>query len=131
MMLNVPMYALLSKITFFNIKKYNYTEHLVVFMFITAQLSIIGVILMLFSAVLGTSIMVISTIVLPIYIIYSAYCLKRLYKLDVGEIILKTFFLIFVLTILTIIITIVFFGGFYLINPEGLKEFFMGFAPKK
>lgn len=131
MMLNVPLYALMSKITFFNIKKFNYTEHLVIFMFVSSQISIIGVILMLLTATTGVSIMTISVIILPVYIIYSAYCLKRLYKLDVGEIILKTFFFLFVLFALYIIFIIVFFGSFYLIDPEGLKEFVKSFAPPK
>lgn len=131
LMLSVPLYALLSKITFFNVKKYNYTEHLVIFMFVSAQLSIIGVMIMLFTAITGISLMIVGAIIYPVYIFYSAYCLKRLYKLDLGEIILKTFLFIIVLTIFIIVSSIVFFGSFYLINPEGLKEFFMGFAPEK
>lgn len=131
MMLNVPFYALMSKITFFNIKKYNYTEQLVIFMFISAQISNISVLLMLSSAAIGFSIMTITSIVLPIYVIYSAYCLKRLYKLDFGEIILRTFLFLVILTVLSIILMIAFFGGFYLIDPEGLLEFGKQFAPKK
>lgn len=123
MMFSVPLYALMSKITFFNVKKYNYTEHLVIFMFVSAQLSIIGVVLMLFTAITGVSLMVIGAIIYPIYIIYSAYCLKRLYKLDFGEIILKTFFFIFIASILFIVLTIIFYAGFYFINPEGFIEF--------
>jgi len=131
MMINVPIYAFFAKITFFNIKKYNYTEHLVIFMFISAQLSIFGAVLMLLSAITGISIMIVSQIVTLLYLIYSAYCLKRLYKLDVGEIILKTLFFIVISTILTIILILLFFGSFYLIDPEGLIEFGKQFAPKK
>ena len=75
--------------------------------------------------------MAIGTIIYPLYIIYSAYCLKRLYELDISEIILKTFFFIFILTIFIIVFTIAFFSGFYLIDPEGLMEFGKQFTPKK
>ena len=131
MMFSVPLYALLSKITFYNNKKYNYTEHLVIFMFVTSQLSIIAVIFLLLTALTGISIMTIGGLIYPINIIYSAYCLKRLYKLDVSEIILKTFLFLLVLFALYIISMIVIFGGFYLIDPEGLIEFGKGFAPPK
>ena len=34
MMLSVPIYALMSRLTFLNLKKFNYTEHLVIFMYL-------------------------------------------------------------------------------------------------
>ena len=86
---------------------------------------------MLFTAIAEISLMIVGAIIYPIYIIFSAYCLKRLYKLDLGEIILKTFLFIIVLTIFIVVSSIVFFGSFYLIDSEGLKEFVIGMAPKK
>ncbi|MCF6280294.1 MAG: DUF3667 domain-containing protein [Flavobacteriaceae bacterium] len=123
MMLSVPFYALMSKITFFNIKKYNYTEHLVIFMFISAQITIIGVIIMLSFTIIGVSLMTVTVIISPLYIIYSTYALKRLYKFDFGEIILRTFLFIFVASIIFIALTIIFYAGFYFIDPEGFIEF--------
>ena len=131
MMFSVPLYALLSKITFFNFKKYNYTEHLVIFMFVSAQLSIIGILFILFTALTGISIMSIGVLIYPISIIYSAYCLKRLYKLSVGKIILKSFLFLFVLFALYIVFSIAFVASYYLIDPEGLLEFGKSFAPPK
>ena len=40
MMLYVPIYAFISKIVFYDKKNYNYTEQLVVYMYIQAQISI-------------------------------------------------------------------------------------------
>jgi Protein of unknown function (DUF3667) len=107
LMLFVPVYALMSKLVFFNIKKYNYTEHLVIFMYIIAQLSIFGALIFIPSAMFGLKMGMVSPIIMITQLVYSAYCLKRLYNLSFGGLVLRTllFFLVFIiLYIVTIII---------------------------
>ncbi len=121
MMLSVPLYALLSKIVFFNIKKYNYTEHLIIFMYISAQISIVGAMLLLFLSLLNISFITASTVIFPFYIIYSAYCLKHLYKLSLKSIFLRTLFFLLITLILYIITSIIVIAILY--STGGLDSF--------
>ena len=110
MMLNLPLYALMSRLVFLKNKKYNYTEHLVIFMYITAQLALAQSFLIIpLGFIEGIDFGLISVGFIPIMLFYSAYCLKRLYGLDLGGIILKTMLfllLLFVLGIIAIVIVI-------------------------
>ncbi len=108
LMFYVPIYALMSKIVFFNIKKYNYTEHLVIFMYIIAQMSVLGAIVVVFGAFLGITLGTISLIFMPVQLLYSAYCLKRLYNLSLKGIILRTLFFILVLGVMFVIFSILY-----------------------
>ncbi|MEZ4856722.1 MAG: DUF3667 domain-containing protein [Gelidibacter sp.] len=124
MMLLVPLYALISRIVFLNIKKYIYTEHLVIFMYILAQVSIFGTLINIAGAFVGISIGKLTYIIFPFQIIYSAYCLAHLYKLSLKGIILRT--LLFVVVFLVIYLISIIIGGIslYLIKgPEFFKEF--------
>lgn len=104
MMLYVPIYALMSKIVFFNIKKYNYTEHLVIFMYILAQTTIISSFVILISSIFGLTIGIVGIIfTIPFQILYSAYCLKRVFTLSIIGIILRTFLFLIVLLIFLMI----------------------------
>jgi len=120
MMLYVPIFALLSKIVFFNIKKYNYTELLVIFMYIFAQISIISIITTLIFAIFGISYLTISYILPPLYILYSAYCLKLLYTLDFRRIALKTLFFLLMLIIVVVLFIILY--GIILYFNGSLQE---------
>ncbi|MGR7812205.1 DUF3667 domain-containing protein [Lacinutrix undariae] len=108
LMLFVPLYALVGKFVFYNYKNYNYTEILVIFMYVIAQLSIAGAIILLTSAVFGLNMGVLSPVISIFQIVYSGYCLKRLYHLNKKSIILKTllFFLIAFVTYIAIVILI-------------------------
>jgi len=110
LMLFVPFYALMGNIVFFNIKKYNYTEHLIAFMYIIAQLTILGAFIVVFSAILGLKMGNISFYVMLLQMIYSAYCLKGLYELNFKGIFLRTLLFLLVLSvfyIITIFLTII------------------------
>ncbi|MDO6597571.1 DUF3667 domain-containing protein [Oceanihabitans sp. 2_MG-2023] len=119
MMLYIPLYAIISKLVFYNLKKFNYTEHIVIFMYVLAQTSIIGSVVTVLSATFGLSIFILTYgFILPFQILYSAYCLKKIFKLRVKEIIARTLlFLIilivlFVLIIIIVIVFMIFSGGF-------------------
>ncbi|MBN4070410.1 DUF3667 domain-containing protein [Olleya sp. AH-315-F22] len=114
LMLFVPVYAFMAKLVFFNIKKYNYTEHLVVFMYIIAQLSVIGALIFIPSAMFGIKMGMVSPLILLTQLVYSAYCLKRLYNLSFGGIILRTLLFILVFIVLYIITLIIVFGIIFL-----------------
>jgi len=78
-------------------------------MYIIAQLSIFGALVFIPSAMFGLKMGMISPIIMITQLVYSAYCLKRLYNLSFRGIVLRTllFFLIFIiLYIVTIIIVV-------------------------
>jgi len=105
MMFYIPLYALMSKITFFNIRKYNYTEHIVMFLYVQAQLTITSFFYLFILLSFGMSFTTITFSMFPLMTIYSAYCLKRLHGLSLKDIILK-----FLLFLLIFIIVFVFFS---------------------
>lgn len=123
MMINVPVYALISKIVFIkeNKFKYNYTEHLVIFMYILAQTSIINSILIGIGGALGFSIGILSMIFGPLQLIYSGYCLKRVFDLDLKNLAFRTFIFIVVLAIFSILFTAIFI--LIVKNNGGLEAF--------
>lgn len=113
MMLYVPIYALMARVVFFNIKKYNYTELLVVFLYIQAQTSIVSAIVVITLAFIGLNTNILGIAIIPLMIIYSAYCLKRLYELSLLDIIVRTLLFFGVLCITLFIITLVVLGIMY------------------
>ena len=108
MMFYIPIYALIARITFIDLKRFNYTELLVVFMYWQAQISILSAIATLFiCSVFGTAQGIISIISLPIMIIYAAYVLKRIYNLRFGQIILRSLFFLVILLVFFMIATVI------------------------
>ncbi|PWI31241.1 hypothetical protein DI383_00775 [Flavobacteriaceae bacterium LYZ1037] len=102
----VPLYAIISRITFFNYKTYNYTEHVVINMYISAQAAIVSTIIILISALTNLNILVITFILLPLQALYSAYSFKKLYQLNFKSILLK-FILFLLILILLIVVCII------------------------
>jgi hypothetical protein len=102
----IPLYALISRLVFINRKEYNFTEHLVMAMYIMAQFSLVSsflnialLVLQLQSDLLG-----ISSIFLQM--IYFGYCYKRIYVLSIGGLILRTLWFLGILLITMIVIII-------------------------
>ncbi|MFT7051970.1 MAG: hypothetical protein ACJAZK_002592 [Psychroserpens sp.] len=89
MMFYIPIYALIARITFLGLKKFNYTELLVIFMFTQAQISILSAFSTIILAMCGITHGVISLVMLPLMIIYNAFVLKRLYELNIGSMIAR------------------------------------------
>ena len=122
-MLFIPIYALMAKIVFFNIKKYNYTELIVVFMYITAQTTIIGSVSSIIIAILSFSFGTVTFLLLPLTILYATYCLKRLYNITLKRIIVKTIFFTFILIIFYIVFSIIAGILFILVEYGSFEEF--------
>ncbi|WP_260847851.1 DUF3667 domain-containing protein [Algibacter amylolyticus] len=101
----IPLFAIISWILF-NKKKYNFTEHLVIYMYSMSLYSI-------FSAILGLLILVInanyylafSTYFYIATLLYHCYLLKRLFNLTFKEIVLKTLLFIILFTIAFVVLT--------------------------
>jgi hypothetical protein len=126
--LSIPLMAVISMIVFLNIKKYNFTEHNVIYMYTGAQSSVLTstliIILLPFYAVaplwLNISLYV-------IMIGFNAYVLKRLFQLNAKRLIIKTLYFLLVALVLYIIL-VVFFGiliGIYAAVTGNIPEAFV------
>ena len=116
MMLYIPVYALMAKLVFIGLKRYNYTELLVIFMYTQSQASIVLALVVLICISLGINFMLISFISIPLMIFYTGFCLFRLYKLNYQEIILRSliFLIVFAIAVviyLILITSIMYFTG--------------------
>jgi hypothetical protein len=118
----IPFYALMSKIVFLKRKDFNLTEHLVIFMYVVAQLSIMGMFFTLGGALLGYNVGSISIVLLPLQIVYSAYCLKMLFNLSLKGIILRTLLFLMVFIIFYLVATVLAVVGIFIFYGE---EFFI------
>jgi hypothetical protein len=107
MMLYIPIYALIARVTFVGLNKFNYTELIVVFMYWQSQTSVVSAVIIILTAMLGIPNGYVSMIFLPIMMLYAAYVLKRLYQLSFGEIVLRTLLFLVVLGVVFVIIMIV------------------------
>ena len=109
----IPLLALLSKVVFWNYKKYNLVEHFVIYLYGYSHIALITTILGLIAIWNQTVYQIYGIISLIIMISYMTYVLKRLFQLDAGNTILKTalFFLLLggLLFLIFIIIAVAFF----------------------
>ncbi|WP_430412243.1 DUF3667 domain-containing protein [Kordia sp.] len=93
----IPLLALISKIVFYNYKKYNYTEHAVIYLYAYSHtLAFINVLYLAVILIYHPFLNYLSILSIPISILYVAYVLKRLYNLSFKKILLKTLFFIVV-----------------------------------
>ena len=123
LMLFAPLYALMSRLVFLKNKTFNYTEHIVIFMYVIAQISILGSIFTITGALFGFPIGELAYINLLFQVIFSAYCLKRMYNLSLSQIILKTLLFLLILFIMMVLSVILYIASVYLFEGlEGLKN---------
>jgi len=121
----IPVYALMSKIVFKNIKKFNYVEHIVIMAYTQAHLSITLFIPGIILASFGFNYFEYNYFFMAVMILYTAYCFKKLYALSLKRIILKTFvffgvgllfYILFIIIFIIVMFTYLYFTG-------GMQEF--------
>lgn len=89
---SIPLLALLSWIIFFNKRKYNYAEHLVLNLYAFSQASIITISLYFLTFWSSKMFSIMVFLVLTIQISYYCYVLKRVFSLSVGQLLIKLAF---------------------------------------
>ena len=107
MMLYIPIYALIARISFIGLNKFNYTELIVVFLYWQSQISIFSSVTIIVAAMFGITNGVISMIFLPIMMLYAAFILKRLYQLSFAQMLLRTLIFFVVLGVVFAIVTVI------------------------
>ena len=89
----IPLYAVIAKITFFNYKAYSYLHHMVIIAYTQAHLSITLFLPTIIMLMLGANLFkFVYYFSVPIMILYTAYCYKKMYGISLGKIIVKTLF---------------------------------------
>jgi len=106
-LLIIPLLALISRFVFYNYKKYNLTEHFVIYLYAYSHITMVVSILTLPFIISFQSIFGVLGIQFVIYISYIAYVLKKLYGLSIKKIILKTLLFIVIVLILLLITSLI------------------------
>lgn len=113
MFLFIPFMAILSRIVFWNYKKFNFVEHFVIFLYAYSQFSIITSFIGLLLLWSVPVMQVLSIAITLGMFVYMGYVLKRVFNLESENMVLKTGFFILILGGLFISVTIatgVYFG---------------------
>lgn len=122
--INIPFYALVSWLVFLNKKKYNFYEHIVIYLYGISQVSILSFIVVLpiyfINERLASDIFMYASFSI---FIYAAYILIRIFKLSFGQFILKTLLFSAISSVIFIIITVIFTIAMFLgMTPEQLQK---------
>jgi len=86
----IPLLAIISRLVFWNYKKYNLVEHLVIYLYAYSHIAMITTTVSLMLIWNSTAYKWWGLITFPIMIFYVGWVLKRLYKMDASSVILKT-----------------------------------------
>jgi hypothetical protein len=102
----IPIFAGLTRLVFWNYKKYNYSEHLVLNMYTYSHVSILTSALTIISQLDERLFSFNAIASIFIQILIYAYVLKRVFELNLARIVLKTLFFLLLLIPLYIILII-------------------------
>lgn len=105
----IPLMAFVSWVTFLD-KKYNFTEHIIIYLYSMSLLTVFSVIagqIVLF--ITPNSYIIFSLSIWLFMLIYHGYALKRIFKLSIGSLILKTIIAVALFFIAYILISILVF----------------------
>ncbi|MEM7185152.1 MAG: DUF3667 domain-containing protein [Bacteroidota bacterium] len=121
--MSLPLYALVALVTFLGLKKFNYTEHLVIMTYILSHFSMTNAVI-LTPLVIFTDVnfYIAANLANVIMMVFTAVAYKRLYPLSTGGILLRSLLFIFVLVVTFILIGLIQFV-FMVIEAGGFEEF--------
>lgn len=102
--ITIPIVIIISRIVFWNYKKFNLVEHAVIHLYSFSQFAILSMILQIATIWSGSLYMVVSIVVMIGMFVYSGYVLKRVFELSWANFILKTGLFFLVLLVLGIIL---------------------------
>ncbi len=115
----MPFTAIGTWLTYLDKRKYNYTEHLVINLYITAQTIFVNFVVVIIMAVFNVfDYLIASIIITPPIILYGAYVFKRLYNLSyinslvryIGAYIMYTIVFSIIIAIISVIAIIYLFA---------------------
>lgn len=113
-LINMPLYALMAKLTFIGLKKLNYTEHLVVITYAVSQFSIANFLIITVAAFAGVNYYIIGNIINLFMFVYVSYTYKKLFPLTLSQLALRCMLFGAVLVVLMIVAGIIQLAVLYL-----------------
>ena len=113
--LSIPILGIISKIVFYDIKKFNIAEHSLIYTYTYSQFTIFSfllsiVLVLLFAIDYG----IYSFITFPLMIGYHAFALKKVFDLSWSQLILKLFLFLALMGVLMILFMVVMGIGMFL-----------------
>lgn len=119
-LINLPLYGLIARLTFLGLKKFNYTEHLIVMTYLVAQFSIFNTLVITpLVIIFGFNFYVLGYISNFLLMLFTTYTYKKLYQLSLGGVLVRFMLFIFLAIALAIVFGILQFiygvidaGGF-------------------
>ncbi|EDP71631.1 hypothetical protein FBALC1_04067 [Flavobacteriales bacterium ALC-1] len=122
----IPVLALISWVVFLD-KKYNFTEHIIIYLYTMSLLSIIMVLITQIALlIIPEYFIILSMLTWPLMFAYNCYALKRIFKLSAGNLILKAFVALALFFVVYIIFSILLFLIMLATGVINLSDF----APK-
>ncbi|MHA7058545.1 DUF3667 domain-containing protein [Aquimarina sp. M1] len=106
--LTIPILAFVSRLVFFNYKKYNLTEHFVIHLYAYSHITMVISFITLPLLLATKNLLLIVWIQFPLSIIYIAYVLKNLYQINFKKIVVKTLLFLMIMAVLFIVFILIF-----------------------
>ena len=97
----IPFYAFVSKLVFWNYKKYNFIEHVVIYLYVYSHTQIIASIISMLFIWSSVAQVLVSTLLTFAYIGYTVFVLKRLFDLTIEKALLKAVLFLVILVIMS------------------------------
>jgi hypothetical protein len=121
----IPVYALVARLVFVNKKEFNYTEHIIMCIYIMAQFSLISSFLNIILLVLQLPPDILGTASIFLQMAFFGYCYKRLYKLSLSGLILRTLFFLAIVFVLMIGLVLIGFVVGYIYKDSDVVQGFI------
>lgn len=102
----IPLYAIISKLVFWNYKQFNFIEHVVIYLYAYSQTQIISAVLGVAFVWSSTGQMIVGLFVSVLPLLYTMYVLLKVFDLSAGSLFLKTLFFL----VIFVPIMLLFFG---------------------
>jgi len=122
----IPVYAVSGLIIFSDTKKYNFTEHLIFFIYVYGLSNIIISLFTPLFIIFEVSFQTSSIILAPISLIQIGWYYKRCFKLTITKSIVKTILIFLLYTVMQLFLILflgmIAIGMIYLFNPEFLSN---------
>lgn len=119
----IPLMALVSRVIFLD-KKFNFTEHIIIYLYSMSLLSIISVIIgQIVLFLVPSNYLLFSMSSWLIMLVYLCYALKRIFKLSIGNLILKTIIAVALFFMAYMIISILAFILMLITGVVSLEDF--------
>lgn len=113
--LSIPLLGIISKIVFYDVKKFNIAEHSLIYTYTYSQFTIVSFLLsILLVLIFGFEYDVYTIMIFPLMIAYHGYALKKVFDLSVSQTVLKLFLFLALMGVLMIVFLVIMTIGMFI-----------------